>query len=230
MAKILIIDDDIDLCKRIREWLVHENFMVEVANTGGDGLEFLKSYTYDLVILDWELPDMDGISVCRTVRLSGATTPILMLSGRSQVEERITGLDTGADDYLTKPFSLKELSSRIRAVLRRPPTVPSDELKVGDLTVEVNSARVTKGDEEIHLSPKEFALLEFLMRHPGKVFSSKALLDAVWTADSNAAEDTVRTYVKTLRRKITGKDNSCPLRTVSGLGYIMDLSPDSTTH
>ena len=226
MAKILIIDDDVDLSKRIRDWLVHEKYTVEIANTGADALQLLKSYPYDLVILDWELPDMDGISICRTFRLSGASTPILMLSGRSKVEEKITGLDTGVDDYLTKPFNLKELTSRLRALLRRPPTMPSDELKNGTLTMNVNAGQVTRGDEQIHLSPKEFALLEFLMRHPGKVFPSKALLDAVWTAESGAGEDTVRTYVKTLRRKITGEDNYCPLRTMSGLGYIMDLAED----
>jgi two-component system phosphate regulon response regulator PhoB len=143
------------------------------------------------------------------------------------VEEKTTGLDTGADDYLTKPFHLKELTSRLRALLRRPPTLPSDVLKIGDLTMHVNSAKVTRGEEDIHLSPKEFALLEFLMRHPGQVFSSKALLDAVWTSESQAGEETVRTYVKTLRRKITDKNNSCPLRTMSGLGYIMDAPGES---
>jgi len=221
MAKILIVEDEIDLAYPVRDWLLKEQYLVELSENGRDALEKLRIYKYDLIILDWMIPLVNGVEVCRSFRQSGGTTPILMLTARQLVEDKTTGLDAGADDYLTKPFHLKELAARVRALLRRNIKSSDPILKCGNITVDTLSHKVTVADQEIHLVPKEYSLLEFFMRHRNQVFSAEALLDRVWSSDSTACPDTIRTYIKLLRKKI-GDGSDTVLRTIHGVGYKLE--------
>jgi DNA-binding response OmpR family regulator len=222
MAKILVVEDDPDLAKLVGGILSVERHTIESVNDGTEALGHLRMFKYELVILDWMLPGMTGKEICQQYRDRGGNTPILMLTSRSSAEEKEEGLDAGADDYLTKPFHPKELTARVRALLRRPQTVAAKVLQVGSVTLDPKTVKVYKDGEEIHLLPKEFSLLELFMRYPNEVFSGEALLERVWAKDSAASLDTVRTYMKTLRKKIDGaKDNSL-IRTVRGVGYCLD--------
>ncbi|HEY9714132.1 MAG TPA: response regulator transcription factor, partial [Chroococcales cyanobacterium] len=184
--------------------------------------QFLDTYKYDLIVLDWQLPDTTGIEICREFRGKGGMTPVLFLTGKNTITDKEHGFDSGADDYLTKPFHLKELSMRLRALLKRAPVVQNETIACQNLTLQSGTFKVTNEGKAVQLLPKEYALLEYLLKHPNQVFSSKALLDAVWESDSNASEDTIRTYIKTLRRKITPESGDCPIKTIHGLGYKID--------
>jgi DNA-binding response OmpR family regulator len=221
MAKILFVEDDASLAEMVVEWLKFEHHAVEWVNEGGGGLERLRFGKYDVAILDWNLPGVSGLDICRQHRAQGGNTPIIMLTAMTTVTNKETGLDSGADDYLTKPFSVKELAARIRAVLRRPASAPSNILKARNLTLDPGKHKVTKDGAEIHLLPREFALLEFFMRHPEEVFSSDALLQRVWHYDSEATSEAVRTCLKRLRKKIDESDdeNASIIETVPRVGY-----------
>lgn len=224
MAKILIVEDDEDLCERLCDWLSFEQHTVEVLINGNDAEERLRFFIYDLIVLDWDLPGLTGLEICRNFRTRGGTTPIIMLTGKTTLVEKETGLDSGADDYLTKPFHLKELSARIRALLRRPPQISSTILKMKDLEVDLTSRRVNKNGQELNLLPKEFALLEFFLRHPNEVFSPDALLERIWHSASDSSIESVYTYIKTLRKKISPESPTSYIKTVHGIGY--RLTPD----
>jgi DNA-binding response OmpR family regulator len=224
MAKILLVEDDHDLASLISNILSIERHTVESVANGQEALGRLKMFKYELVVLDWMLPGLSGMDVCTEFRSKGGSTPILMLTSKSSPEEKEKGLDAGADDYLTKPFHPKELSARIRALLRRPQAVAAKVLQVGSVVLDPKTMKVYKNEEEIHLLPKEFSLLELFMRYPNQVFSGDALLDRVWAAESAASLDTVRTYIKTLRKKIDSEGNASLIRTVHGVGYCMDLA------
>lgn len=219
MAKILIVEDDLDLRAIVEDWLKHEHHVVECASRGNEAVELLNIYPYDLIILDWELPELNGIQILRQFRNRGGRTPVLMLTGKGALDEKETGLDSGADDYLTKPFHMKELSARIRALLRRPAEPGETLITVGDLSLNPTTFAVTRGGAQIKLLPKEFALLEFLMRHPDQVFSAEALLDRVWRSDSDAAPETVRTCIKRLRKKLDSESEESLIQTLHGIGY-----------
>lgn len=221
MAKILFVEDDTGLAEMVLEWLKFEHHSVEWVKDGPDGLERLRFGKYDLAILDWNLPGVTGLEICKQHRDHGGNTPIIMLTAMNTVSNKETGLDSGADDYLTKPFSVKELAARIRALLRRPSSAPSNILKARNLTLDPGKHKVTKDGAEIHLLPKEFALLEFFMRHPEEVFSSDALLQRVWNYDSEATSEAVRTCLKRLRRKIDDNDDeeASAIQTVPRVGY-----------
>lgn len=222
MTKVLVVEDDVELSSKVRDYLVFEKFSVETVYSGADALQLLESFKYDAIVLDWNLPDLSGLDVCKAFRLKGGNTPVLFLTGKFDIEDKVTGLDAGADDYMTKPFHVRELTSRLRALLRRHATVRPDTLTIGNLSLITGSGKVTKKGQSVQLLPKELAILEFLMRHPDQTFSSKAILESVWPSDSEAGEETVRTYMKTLRRKITGEGEECPIRTIIGMGYILD--------
>lgn len=219
MAKIVVVEDDQDLVNLIKGILAVERHTVESVQNGREAVTMLQMYPYDLVILDWMLPGKLGTEICKEYRDKGGSAPILMLTSKADIEDKEKGLDAGADDYLTKPFHPKELSARVRALLRRPQTVVSKTLAVGDIMLDPNQVIVKKGGQEIHLLPKEFALLELFLRYPSQVFSAEALLDRVWASDSSASLDTVRTYIKTLRKKIDTKEQDSYIRTVHGVGY-----------
>lgn len=219
MAKILLVEDEPDIADLITAWLKSDHHVVDCVNSGEDAISLLTIYQFDVIILDWMLPGVSGVEVCRKFRNRGGITPILMLTAKKHVDEKEAGLDAGADDYLTKPFELKELSARIRALLRRPSAFSGAVLKVGQLVMDTSTYKVMRTDEEVQLLPKEFALLEFFMRHPNQVFSAEALLDRVWTSDSEASPETIRTYIKRLRKKIDEEGKPSMLNTVHGVGY-----------
>lgn len=222
MPKILVVEDDQDLTVMIRDLLVHEKHTVEVVHNGEDAREHLKMSKYDLLILDWALPDATGVEILKDFRAAGGLTPALFLTGRSSIADKEAGLDSGADDYLTKPFHMRELSARVRALLRRPARFVNKTLKVRDLELFPLDHRVLKDGKEIKLHPKEFALLEFLMRHPGQIFSGEALLSHVWRSDSTASIDTVRQSLARLRQGIEGDKQNPIIRTIYGVGYKLD--------
>lgn len=222
MAKILVVEDEPDFSELVGEWLKNQHHVVEIVGNGEDALDRLRFYKYDIVVLDWMLPGVSGLEVCKTFRSNGGTTPILLLTAKKHVDEKEAGLDAGADDYLTKPFEMKELSARIRALLRRPQAFAGAVLQVGDLVLEPNTYKVTRNGEDLVLLPKEFALLEFLMRYPNQVFSAEALLDRVWSSDSEASPETIRTYIKRLRKKIDIDGHPSVLSTVHGVGYKLE--------
>lgn len=219
MAKILVVEDDEQLLNIIGRWLTNEHHTAELLVEGEEALFRLKTYDYDLVILDWGLPDMQGIDVIKEYRGHKGKAPMLMLTARNSIEERVQGLDTGADDYLTKPFHAKELLARVNSLLRRPnPVSEVATLKLGDIELDLRRLIAHADGEEHALPPREFALLEFFMRHPGKIHSSEHLLHCVWPDDdSGATPEALATCVRRLRKKF--KQGELLIRNVHGEGY-----------
>jgi DNA-binding response OmpR family regulator len=222
VAKILLVEDENDLAETVAEWLADEYHLVETEGNGARALNRLTDGNYDLAIVDIMLPECDGLQICRALREHGSAIPILMLTARTSIDSKEAGLDAGADDYLTKPFQLRELSARIRALLRRPHTPPQTVLIVGDVSLDRRSCTVTKAGRQIHLLPKEFSLLELFMRNVGQVMSIDELLDRVWGTDASIVPETVRTNIKTLRKKIDPSSGGSYIHTVHGLGYKME--------
>lgn len=216
MGKLLLVEDELDLSNQIRDWLQRDHHAVEVIDNGQMASDMLRVTQYDLIILDWQLPGLTGIEVCRQFRSRGGKTPVLMLTARNTVDDREKGLDTGADDYLCKPFHLKELSARVRALIRRAAGATANVLQAGPIQLDPSARRLTKDGVEVHLEPREFALLEFLMRNPNVVFNADALVTRVWESDTEISPDSVRTYIKALRKKLDQKEL---ITTLHGLGY-----------
>jgi len=219
MSKILIVEDEAFLANEIKEWLHHEQYIVEVLADGVSADSVLSACRFDVIILDWMLPGLTGIEICRRFRNAGGRTPILMLTARDSLESKEMGLDSGADDYLTKPFHLKELSARIRSLLRREMVAPALQLKVNDIVLEPTSRTVTKAGKEIHLEPREFNLVEFLFRHPNVTFASEALIQRVWESSTSTSTETLRSYIKSIRKKLDVPGEESIITTVHGLGY-----------
>ncbi|HEY9711994.1 MAG TPA: response regulator transcription factor [Chroococcales cyanobacterium] len=219
MAKILLVEDEHDLAVLIRDWLEGEVHLVEIVENGLEALTRLANEFYDLMILDLLLPGLDGMEVCKRYRAAHGSMPILMLTAKSSVDEREAGLDAGADDYLTKPFHLKELAARIRVLLRRNVVDHNKDLKVKGIVLDTMQCKVTVNGREVHLLPKEYRLLEFLMRHPNQVFSAESLLNHVWESDTTAALDTVRGHIMRLRSKIDVTGETSVISTHRRLGY-----------
>jgi DNA-binding response OmpR family regulator len=222
--RVLLIEDDRKAARLLSKGLQEEGFVVDVASTGEGGEEQAALNEYDVVILDWLLPGRDGLAVCRALRASGNSTPILMLTARDSVADRVSGLGTGADDYLTKPFALDELLARIQALLRRSRSVQPVVLKVADLTLDPVTRRVSRGSVVVTLTPKEYAILEVLMRNVGQVVSRTRLAERVWDEASEVLDNLVDAHVSHLRKKVD-REASVPLiHTVRGVGY--RLGPD----
>jgi DNA-binding response OmpR family regulator len=207
MAKILLVDDDKELVSMLQSWLLGEHHIVESIHDGIEASQQLRVASYDVIVLDWDLPGMSGMEICKQFRSQNGTTPIIMLTGKSAISEKEVGLDAGADDYLTKPFNVKELSARLRALLRRPQQIVAETLKVGEIELDAAKYKVLKSGKQIHLVPKDFALLEFLMRHPDQVFSADALLQRVWQSESEATSEAIRTSIKRIRQKLDDGDD-----------------------
>jgi DNA-binding response OmpR family regulator len=222
MAKILLIEDDPSLTKMMNDWLALEHHSLESVGDGKEGFDRLQIYNYDLVIIDWQLPGMEGPDVVKSFRAAGGTLPILMLTGKSAVSDKEIGFDSGADDYLTKPFHMKELSARIRALLRRPSAMVSNILTIGRLSMDPVKHVLQRDGVEIKLLPKEFALLEFFMRHPNQVFNADALLNRVWSSESDATIDALTSCIKRLRKKVDLEGEGSCVKTVHGVGYKME--------
>ena len=221
MPQILFVEDDKDLSAVVNEWLTADGYTVEVAHDGLTGWEFLRQYNYDVVILDWNLPGLSGPEMCNRYRAGGGVAPVIMLTAKSQITEKMEGFDSGVDDYLTKPFNLKELSARLRALLRRPQAVVTNVITNGYLELDVVKRRITKGGVEIHLLPRDFELLEFMMRHLDEVFSSEALLQRIWGSDAEATSDALRTSIKRLRQKLDVSDSDAQsfIENIPRVGY-----------
>lgn len=220
MPKALVVEDDKLMALTISDALTDEHFTVELVHDGQEALFRLKSFPYDIIVLDWELPIMTGIEVCRAFRETGGTTPILFLTGKNAEMDKVTGLDSGADDYLLKPYSIPELCARLRALLRRTGNQKTAVLKGGDVSLDTRTCEVTVGGKQISLLPKELAILEFLLRHPRQFFTTKALIGRVWSSESEVSEETLRSNISRLRSKLDGADGhkSC-IETERGLGY-----------
>ncbi|HHY49264.1 MAG TPA: phosphate regulon transcriptional regulatory protein PhoB [Alphaproteobacteria bacterium] len=225
-ATILIVEDEADLVLMLRYNLEAEGFSVTSAATGDEAVEAMRQRLPDLILLDWMLPGLSGIELCRRWRAREETAriPIIMITARGEEEERVRGLATGADDYVVKPFSIPELLARIQALLRRSsPQLVTSVLKAGDIELDRVSHRVRRAGRELHLGPTEFRLLEFLMRHPGRVYSREQLLDGVWGNDVYVDERTVDVHVGRLRKAINRRaGDPDPIRTVRGAGYAFD--------
>ena len=224
---ILVVDDDEENRYFKSHTLSRNGYRLVEATRGDDALRVVEAEDPALVLLDVQLPDMSGIEVCRRIRGKAETRnlPIIMLTARGEESDRVRGLDTGADDYLTKPFSMVELIARIRAVLRRiRPGLADDRLNHGDIVVDRVSHRVKRNGKEVHLGPTEFRLLDHFMQHPGRVFSREQLLDAVWGSDVYVEARTVDVHVGRLRKALSiGDDSANPIRTVRSAGYSLDL-------
>lgn len=219
MPKILIVEDDAEVRDVLKTWLVSENHTVDCLNDGADVLDRLQHFQYDLAVLDWDLPIKSGVDTCREYRASGGTLPIIMLTGKSDIDSKTAGLDAGADDYLTKPFHPKELSARIRALLRRPAEVKKSSLQLGNLSLDPTAKTLSCGEKTVELLPKEFAILEFLFRHPEEHFSSEAIVARVWSSESESSPDTVRVHITKIRGKLKQLGASDRLVTAAGYGY-----------
>lgn len=220
MAKILLVEDDLGLAKVVSDSLSFEYHTVESVVSGEQALERLDVYGYDLVIVDWGLPGMNGLQVCREYRSRGGDAPLLMLTAKHTVTDKMTGLDAGFDDYVTKPFDVKELGARVRALLRRAGGKLKDNvLRVGDVELDPTSYRVERDGAEIRLSTKEFGILELLMRHPSVVFSAEAVFSRVWTMDEGGSPEVVRSHIKNLRKKLEADGKTCIIQTIHGVGY-----------
>lgn len=222
MSKILLVEDDDLVLEAIADTLETNNFVVEKVRDGQEAADRLKLYSYDLAILDIGLPKINGYDVCRNHRAAGGITPILMLTGKGEIEDRVSGLDAGADDYLPKPFHMRELVARVRSLLRRPAGLLGDVLSVRGITLNPSMGKASRDGVEIELLAKELALMEFLMRHKDQIFSVDDLLDKVWHSESESSEDAVRQCVTRVRRKLDVDGKPSIITTVKGLGYKID--------
>jgi two-component system, OmpR family, response regulator len=217
--RVLIVEDDVRMAAALRRALRGEGIVADVASDGDEALRLAEMLELDAVVLDVMLPGRDGFDVCARLRAEGIWAPVIMLTARDAVEDRVRGLDQGADDYLTKPFSLAELLARLRALARRGPAERPVVLEVGDLRLDPATREVRRGDTEIELSAREFALLEAFMRRPGQVLSQLQLVDAAWDLGYEHRSNVVEVYVRYLREKIDRPFGVASLETVRGVGY-----------
>jgi DNA-binding response OmpR family regulator len=225
--RILVVEDEPRVADFIRSGLTAEQFTVDVAATAAAAIECVQSTIYDVLFLDIKLPDADGFDVCRDVRAQGVTTPILMLSARNLVEDRVHGLETGADDYLTKPFDYTELSARVRALIRRRRDHVLTPLRVSDLTLDPVTRVVRRGDRRLDLTTKEFELLEYLMRHAGQVVTRPMIAEHVWDFTWDRLTNVIDVFINHLRRKIEITGEPRLVHAIRGTGYVI-REPDAS--
>ncbi|MEZ4620054.1 MAG: response regulator transcription factor [Caldilineaceae bacterium] len=217
--RVLVVEDEPRMARLIRQGLEEDAYAVDLVDNGADVLDWVQSADYDLLLLDIMLPELDGLALCRRLRAAGYTMPILMLTALGTLPDKVLGLDSGADDYLVKPFAIEELTARMRALLRREQPQKSATLHVADLTLDPAAKVAQRGDHKIELTAKEYAILEMLMRNPGQVLSRDQIIDHVWNMDYDGESKLIEVYIYNLRKKI---DNDFPqklLQTVRGLGY-----------
>ncbi len=223
--RILLVEDDAKVARFIRNGLKEEGFAVDVAENGRQGLDLARDFEYDVIILDILLPKMDGISVLKNIRTSDPQTPILMLTAMDTVEDKIRGLNKGADDYLTKPFAFEELLARIRALLRRKYRTASTRLRFEDLQMDLVTHQVVRGDREIALTQREFALLEYFLQNPNKILTRTMIAEHVWDYHFDSETNVIDVYMNYLRNKIDRDFPRKLIHTVRGVGYILKAEP-----
>jgi DNA-binding response OmpR family regulator len=222
--RILVIEDEHKIANAIKQGLILENYAVDVEYDADSGLGSALSESYDVMVIDRMLPgSLDGLEICRQVREAGIHTPILLLTAKDQIKDRVEGLNSGADDYLIKPFSFEELLARLRALMRRPEKVQPNTLKVDDLTLDTVSYEVKRAGKTVDLSAKEFALLEYMMRNSGQVLTKDNIISHVWDFDADVLPNTVEVYVGYLRNKIDKPFKRSLLHTNRGFGYVLGI-------
>lgn len=227
--KLLIVDDDLNLSNELAAWLVkNDRHTVDQAFNAEDAHHFLRSYNYALIILDWELPDGSGVQILKSFRQAGGTTPVLMLTGRTSTSDKMTGLDTGSDDYLTKPFEAVELSARVRALLRRAYPDSTDEsiIRFKNVVMDLHTRKVEVSSEPVKFQPNEFDLLLFLASHPKQIFSADRLIELAWPGKEKASDASLRVSLSRIRKKIQDSDNNPLIENLQGQGYRYN-PPDS---
>ncbi len=219
--RILIIEDDHKIANAIKKGLEQESYAVDVAYDGEDGFGSAMNIEYDAIVLDRMLPGMDGVDICRALRENSVKSPIIMLTAKDKVSDKVAGLNAGADDYLTKPFSFEELLARVRALMRRPQEITNSKLTVSDLSLDRVKFEVMRGNKNIKLSSKEFALLEYMMRNPNRILTKDNIISHVWDYDADVLHNTVEVYIGYLRNKIDKPFKTLPelIHTVRGFGY-----------
>jgi heavy metal response regulator len=217
--RILVVEDEEAIAAFLRQGLAEAGYAVDLASDGAEALHWIAIAEYDVIVLDVMLPELDGLAVCQEVRRAGVRTPVLMLTARDAIEDRVTGLDSGADDYLVKPFAFAELLARIRALLRREPALKGTVLQVADLTLDTLSREVRRGDRVITLTTKEYSLLEFLMRHPNQTLTRATIAEHVWNYDFDNLTNVIDVHIFALRRKLDDGHEPRLLHTVRGVGY-----------
>ena len=219
--RILITEDEKDLADALSRGLRQQGYAADIALDGEEALEMVEVNDYDLIILDLNLPKIDGVEVCQRIRAEGSSIGILMLTARSSLDDRVNGLDQGADDYLVKPFHFPELLARVRAILRREGETRDPILRIGDLVLDPNAVKGYYRGSEILFTTKEFAILEYLMRHAGRVISQEELLEHVWNEDANMFTQTVKVHIKNIRSKLNTAGAGDLSSTVKGKGYLL---------
>ena len=219
--KVLIVEDEHKIANLIKQGLEQERFIVDVAYDGASGFDLASSEPYDVIILDRLLPGTDGLEICKKLRTLGIHISILMLTAKGQLADKVEGLNSGADDYLTKPFAFEELLARIKALIRRPKVTTSNVLEVEDLSLNIDTYEVRRGKDKINLSSKEFSLLEYLMRHQNKTLTKAQIINHVWSYEANILPNTVEVFIGYLRNKIDRPFKNKPnlISTVRGFGY-----------
>jgi DNA-binding response OmpR family regulator len=224
--RILVVEDEPKIAQAVKQGLELKGYAVDMVHNGEEGLAYARDADYDLIVLDRMLPGLDGVELCRRLRAEDVHTPVLMLTARGTIGDKVEGLNSGADDYLVKPFSFDELTARVRALLRRPRASVGTELQVGDLTLNPTSYDVKRGEQDIKLSHKEFALLEYLMHHAGQVVTKDMIIAHVWDESSDILPNTIEVYIGYLRNKIDRPfaDHPPLLQTLRGFGYKLGTS------
>lgn len=217
--KILIIEDDERIANPVREELQYQKYVVDCSFDGAHGLEMALLGQYDIIILDLMLPKMSGFEICQRLREKGVSSSVLMLTARSEKQDKILGLDAGADDYLTKPFDLDELSARVRALSRRPAVLRKSVIDCGAIQIDTAECTVTCGDTQFDLTPTEYRLLVHFARYPGEIFKVEELLDKLWSQEETPGKEAIKTHVKTLRKKLAAGGVEALIETVYGFGY-----------
>ena len=219
--RILVVEDELKIAQAVKRGLELKGYAVDMVHDGQTGLSYALDPDYDVIVLDRMLPGLDGVAICAAMRERQVSTPVLMLTARGTIGDRVEGLNSGADDYLVKPFSFDELTARVKALLRRPKTQVGTTLRVGDLTMDGVSYEVRRGDQIIKLSSKEFSLLEYLMHHAGQVITKDMIISHVWNEDADILPNTIEVYVGYLRNKIDRPfaDRPALLQTMRGFGY-----------
>lgn len=223
MPRVLVADDDEQLRGVVTDWLESQKFDIVSVNSGSACKEVLEQQSFDVMILDWQMPGLSGVEVCRWFREKGGTTPVLMLTAKDEIKDKEIGFGAGVDDYLTKPFILRELSARLSALLRRGAVATSLVVEFGPLKVDPDKHLVTLEGAPIKVSPTEFSILDFLARHPGQVFNTTALLDRVWKSTADVSPDTVRVYIRRLRDKFKEAGHPELLQNIHGVGYKLQM-------
>jgi DNA-binding response OmpR family regulator len=229
--RILIVEDERKVSAYVKRGLEEQGYAVDAAYTGREALDWLETIDYDLIVLDILLPELDGIEVCRCLRQRGIRAPVLMLTARDAIDDRVTGLDAGADDYLVKPFAMRELLARLRALSRRAADAPkTTTLRVSDLELDTLTHRAQRGGQTIELTPKEYAVLECLMRHPEQVLTRTMIAEQVWNYDVFNQSNVVDVYIRNLRRKLDDPFEIKLIRTVRGAGYRISAEENGDDH